>query len=155
MPALSAASWAGHADFSFAALVQAYLDCRRHKRNTASARAFEMRLGENLMALYEELAGGAYRPGASVCFVVTHPKAREVWAAEFRDRVVHHLLHNAVGHRFINSFIADSCACIPGRGTLYAVERLESKVRSITQNWSVRAFYLKVDVANFLSLIHI
>ena len=31
-----------HADFSFQELVQAYLDCRRTKRNSASALAFEI-----------------------------------------------------------------------------------------------------------------
>ncbi len=139
----------GHADSFFADLVQAYLDCRKHKRNTRSARAFEMRLGENLVELHEELVSQTYYPGTSNCFVVTRPKAREVWAAQFRDRVVQHLLYNKIAPRFISGFIADSCACIPGRGTLYAAERLESKVRSVTQNWKRKAFYLKCDLANF------
>ncbi|UEP42983.1 RNA-directed DNA polymerase [Burkholderia sp. B21-005] len=108
-----------------------------------------MRLERNLRRLYDELADGSYTPGRSKCFVITRPKPREVWAAAFRDRIVHHLLYNRIGPRFERSFIADSCACIKGRGTLYAAERLESKVRSITQNWSRRAFYLKCDLANF------
>ena len=101
------------------------------------------------MELYRELMDGSYRPGTSICFVVTRPKPREVWAADFRDRVVHHLLYNRIADRFHRSFIADSCACIPGRGTLYGATRLEHKVRSITQNWTRRAFYLKLDLANF------
>lgn len=143
------ADYSGHAELSFAALVAAYFDCRRTKRTTASALAFEVDLERNLIGLYEDLAGGTYRPGRSICFVITRPKPREVWAAQFRDRIVHHLLYNAIGRRFERAFIADSCACIPGRGTLYAAERLEAKVRSITQNWSRPAWYLKCDVANF------
>ncbi|KVU22282.1 reverse transcriptase [Burkholderia ubonensis] len=108
-----------------------------------------MRLERNLRRLYDELAEGSYMPGRSKCFVITRPKPREVWAAAFRDRIVHHLLYNKIGPRFERSFIADSCACIKGRGTLYAAHRLETKVRSITQNWSRRAFYLKCDLANF------
>ncbi|OJA74492.1 reverse transcriptase [Burkholderia ubonensis] len=108
-----------------------------------------MRLERNLRRLYDELADGSYMPGRSKCFVITRPKPREVWAAAFRDRIVHHLLYNKIGPRFERSFIADSCACIKGRGTLYAAQRLEAKVRSITQNWSRRAFYLKCDLANF------
>ncbi|UGA37890.1 hypothetical protein JOS77_28795 [Chromobacterium haemolyticum] len=130
-------------------MVAAYFDCRRSKRNTSSALAFEARLERNLFQLYEELEDGSYRPGRSICFVITRPKPREVWAADFRDRIVHHLLYNKVSPRFHASFIADSCACIPGRGTLYAAERLEAKVRSITQNWSRPAYYLKGDLANF------
>ena len=102
-----------------------------------------------LVELHAQLCSGQYRPGRSICFVITRPKPREVWAAQFRDRIVHHLLYNRIAPRFLESFTADSCACIPGRGTLYAARRLEAKVRSITRNWTRRAFYLKCDVANF------
>ncbi|PWU30133.1 reverse transcriptase [Pseudomonas sp. RW407] len=141
------------APFTFEDLAQAYFDCRRHKRNTNSARHFEMNLEENLLDLHDELLAGTYRPGRSICFVVTRPKHREVWAAEFRDRIVHHLLYNQVGAGIEAKFVVDSCACIPGRGTLYAAERLESKIRSVTQNWSRPAHYLKLDLANFFVTI--
>ena len=137
----------------FARLVQAYIDCRRTKRNSPSAQAFEAHLERNLISLHDELAGGTYRPGRSVCFVITRPKPREVWAAGFRDRVVHHLLYNHIGPAFEARFIANSCACIPGRGTLYAARRLEGSIRSITQNWSQPASYLKLDLANFFVAI--
>jgi len=139
--------------YPFSDLVQAYYDCRRTKRNSASALAFEMDLERNLIGLHNDLIAGTYRPGRSICFVVTRPKAREVWAAAFRDRVVHHLLYNRVAPRFYASFIADSCACIPGRGTLYAATRLEAKIRGASQNWSKPIFYLKCDLANFFVAI--
>ncbi|WDG79196.1 RNA-directed DNA polymerase [Pseudomonas chlororaphis] len=107
----------------------------------------------NLLELYDDLIASTYRPGRSICFVVTRPKAREVWAADFRDRIVHHLLYNHIGPRIERSFIADSCACIPGRGTLYAAKRLESKIRSASQNWSKPVYYLKCDLANFFVAI--
>ena len=147
------ADWSAPADFTFQELAQAYFDCRRTKRNSASALAFEERLEQNLRNLYDELHAGSYKPGRSICFVITRPKAREVWAATFRDRIVHHLLHNRIAPRFYARFIADSCACIPGRGTLYAANRLESKVRSITQNWRMPAYYIKCDLANFFVAI--
>lgn len=130
-------------------LLCAYYDCRRRKRTTINALQFETNLERNIMDLYRELMDGSYQPGTSICFVVTRPKPREVWAADFRDRVVHHLLYNRIAERFHRSFSADSCACIPGRGTLYGAKRLEHKVRSITQNWLQSAYYLKLDMANF------
>lgn len=135
--------------YSFNRLVQAYFSCRKLKRNTASALRFEQDLERNLLALHDELIDGSYRPGRSICFVITKPKPREVWAADFRDRIIHHLLYNKISDRFYRRFIADSCACIPGRGTLYAGQRLESKIRSQTQNWSRPGYYLKCDLANF------
>lgn len=137
------------ASFSFGELAQAYFDCRQSKRNTPSAIAFEIHLERNLIQLDDDLRTVRYQPGLSICFVVTRPKVREVWAADFRDRIVHHLLYNQIGPRIEASFIADSCACIPGRGTLYAAKRLEAKVRSQTRNWSRPAHYLKLDLANF------
>ena len=127
----------------------AYLDCRRTKRNSASALAFEAHLERNLCALHDELASGTYAPGRSICFVVTERRPREVWAATFRDRIVHHLLYNHIAPRFYARFTADTCACIPGRGTLYAARRLEHQVRSIAHNWARPAHYLKCDLANF------
>ena len=137
------------ADLTVDELLCAYYDCRRLKRNTTNALRFEANLERNIMALYRDLMDGGYRPGTSICFVVTRPKPREVWAADFRDRIVHHLIYNRIADSFHRSFIADSCACIPGRGTLYGAIRLEHKIRSITQNWSKRAYYLKLDMANF------
>ena len=137
----------------FPLLVQAYLDCRRTKRNSASALSFEAHLESNLCDLHEDLVSGAYRPGRSTCFVTLRPKPREIWAAGFRDRVVHHLLHNRISPRFYRSFTADSCACIPGRGTLYAAQRLEAQARSVTQNWTRAAHYLKCDLSNFFVAI--
>jgi RNA-directed DNA polymerase len=147
VPASSADS--DPAPFPFQALVQAYLDCRANKRNTASALQFEEALEANLWALYGALISGAYTIGRSICFVVTRPQPREVWAAEFTDRIVHHLLYNHIAPRFHASFAAASSACIPGRGTLYAATRLVHHVRSVTQNGSTPAWYLKFDIRNF------
>lgn len=133
----------------FAELVRAYLDCRRLKRNTPAALTFEERLEPNLVQLHDELAAGTYTIGRSICFVVTRPRPREVWAADFRDRIVHHLLYNRIAPAIHASFIHDSCACIPGRGTLYAARRVEHHARSVTRNWQRPAHYLKCDLASF------
>ena len=133
--------------------MRAWLDCRRTKRSTASALAFEAHAERNLCALHDELAAGTWKPGRSICFVVTRPRPREVWAAAFRDRVVHHLLYNRIAPRFHAGFIADSCACIPGRGTLYAARRLEHHVRRAPAPWSRPPHYPNSDLANFFVAI--
>jgi len=136
-------------DVTVSEIFQAYFDCRKSKRNTMNALAFEEHLERNLMDLYYELHDGSYQPGRSICFVVEYPKIREVWAADFRDRVVHHLLYNRISQRFYNRFIYDSYACIPGKGVLKAVDRLEYMVRSVSQNYNRPTFFMKADVQNF------
>lgn len=127
-------------------LLAGYDDAKKNKRRTASALGFEFNLQANLAAMHEAIVGGTYTPGPSIVFVVARPKKREVFAARFDDRVVHHAWFREIAPRFERTFIADSCACIKGRGTLYAARRLEQKVRSVTRNWSRPAYYLKCDV---------
>jgi RNA-directed DNA polymerase len=134
-------------------LFEAYYDCRKRKRNTPAARAFEVNLEDNLLELLHELRTGTWEPSPASVFVVKHPKAREVWAADFRDRIVHHLVYRAIGPIFERSFIHDCCASIKGRGTLYAANRLNDHLRSVTENWSKPAFYLKADIQSFFGSI--
>jgi len=140
-------------EITVAALFEAYYDCRRTKRTTRSALTFEVALEDNLMALLAELRAGAWWPAPATVFAITRPKPREVWAAQFRDRIVHHLVYRAVAPLFEPAFIADSCACIKGRGTLYAAGRLERHLRSATESWSKPVFVLKADVSNFFGSI--
>lgn len=135
-------------------LTLAYLDCRRHKRRSEAVMHFENHAADNLRRLHGELCDGSYRIGPSRCFVVLHPKPREVWAGAFRDRIVHHLVYNRIAPAAYRTFSADSCACIPGRGTLYGAKRLDHHVRSATRNWSRRVYYLKMDLSNFFVSIH-
>ena len=72
--------------FSFENLHRQYVQCRRNKRNTDSALAFEVEQEKNLLALSEALQSRQYRPGPSVCFVAQKPKLREIFAADFPDR---------------------------------------------------------------------
>lgn len=135
-------------------LFQAYYDCRKTKRNTWNALEFEQNLERNLMDLYYELVQKTYIPGRSIMFVVTHPKPREIWAANFRDRVVHHVLYNKYANYFHNRFIHDSYACIPNKGTLKAANRVTHFIRSVTHNHTTKAWYLKADISNFFVSIN-
>lgn len=119
----------------FEEVVKAYFDCRRRKRKSLYALDFEFELEKNLFQLYEDLASGQYKISQSIAFVVEQPKIREIWAATFRDRVVHHVIYNRLAPRFYPGFIRNSFACIPGRGSLDASNQLWAGMRSITQNW--------------------
>ncbi len=136
-------------DFTLNDLFKAYFDCRKNKRNKRSALQFELNLEKNLLQLYKELKTGNYKIGRCICFVVTKPKPREVWAANFRDRIVHHLVYNAIKDRFYKRFIKDTYSCIPGRGTLSAARRLLHFSRAATNNYKRKMYFLKADLSNF------
>jgi RNA-directed DNA polymerase len=106
-------------------------------------------LEENLLELYETLNDQSYTPKPSIAFLVNKPKRREVFAADFRDRVVHHLLVNYLEPQWEQRFIYDSYACRQEKGTHKAVERLRTFTRKVTANETRRAWYLQLDVRGF------
>jgi RNA-directed DNA polymerase len=139
---------------TFEELWRRYRACRRNKRNTRNALAFEIEAEAKLLELQQELRDHTYRPGRSICFVTDGPKPREVFAADFRDRVVHHLLVHRLERVFEPRFIHDSYACRAGKGTLAASDRLMQFLRRITANGRRAAWALKLDVASFFPSIH-
>lgn len=130
-------------------LFRAYFDARKHKRNTRNQLRFEMDLEANLIELYNQIRNREYRVGPSVCFMVEHPVKREIFAADFRDRVVHHLLYNYISPMFERTFIADSYSCLKNKGTLYGIERLEHHIRSCSDNYRERCYVLKLDIQGY------
>ncbi len=135
--------------FSLENLHRQYLRCRRNKRNTLNALRFEYHLEENLVKLQQELAGQTYEPSRSVCFVLKQPKLREIFAADFRDRVVHHVLVDALEKVWEPLFIHDSYACRKGKGTHRAVRRLQAFMRKVSCNGTRRAHFIHLDVRGF------
>jgi RNA-directed DNA polymerase len=139
--------------YSFENLWRQYRACRRNKRNTANQLRFEIDAEAQLLALQQELRTHAYQPGPSMCFVTDGSKPREVFAADFRDRIVHHVLVSRLEPVFEARFIHDSYACRPGKGVLAASDRLMAFLRRISANGRRPAWALKLDVASFFSSI--
>jgi len=143
-----------HHRYTYQDIFQAYIDCRRAKRNKNSTIAFETRFEKNLDRLLDDVNSGEYQIGRSEVFVVERPKAREIWAAKFRDRIVHHLVYNDIGEHFEERFIEDTFSCIKGRGTLTASNRLSTFHRRITNNYADDCWFLQFDIKNFFVSIN-
>ena len=139
---------------SFHDLMTAYKSCRLGKPANPSQIRFEIRLAENLSALLKEIHSGAYRPSPSKCFIVSHPRPREIFAADFRDRVVHHLVVTKLSPSWERKFIDGSFACRVGRGSHGAVRFLQKKVRQLSRGGHAPVFALQVDIEKFFVSIH-
>ena len=86
----------------------AYYDCRKNKRKTINQLKFEINYEAECVRLWKELNERTYEIGKSIAFIVTRPKKREVFAADFRDRVVHQLVINKLEPLFEEYFIYDT-----------------------------------------------
>ena len=111
--------------FNFKEIYEAYLQCRKRKRNTINTLHYEANLIENLCNLETLLNKGAYKPKRSVCFLTTSPKLREVFAADFSDRVVHHIVVPILEQLWEPCFIHDSYSNRKNRGIHHASKRAE------------------------------
>ncbi len=132
---------------------EAYYACRKTKRYSKGALNFELNYEENLIRLYEDLKNRKWQPGKSNCFIVTKPVRREIFAAPFRDRIVHHILIRRLNPVFEKYFIRDSYACRVGKGTHAAVRKVERYIKSETQNGHKKAYILKLDIKGFFMSI--
>jgi len=134
-------------------LFQAYYDARKNKRNTSNALKFERHFESNLFALHDEIISYRYEPQPSICFVVDKPVKREIFAADFRDRVVHHLLFNYLSPVFEKLFIHDSYSCRKGKGTHYGIKRVDHFIRSCADKYLKNCYILKLDIKGYFMSI--
>jgi hypothetical protein len=119
---------------------------RRGKSRRPDVEAWWLRRETEILALREELLAGSYRPGSYRFFTIHEPKRREIAAAPFRDRVVHHALCNLLAPVLERRFIARSFSCQVGKGTTAARECC----RQLTNRY---AYVLKCDVRKFFPSI--
>ena len=133
---------------------EAYFACRKHKRSTINALAFELDYEKNLVKLWKELNNGTYKIGRSITFVVNKPVKREIFAADFRDRVVHHLLMRRLMSIFEHEFVSEAYSCRKGKGTLYAAKDVFNKIKKISKNYTEECYILKMDIKAFFMSIN-
>lgn len=128
---------------------RAYKDARRHKRNTVNQLRFEAALEHGELALASLLQNRQYELLPSICFINKQPVKREIIAANFRDRVCHHLLYNWIYPIFDRQFIYDSYSCRIGKGTLFGIERARNFMISESDNFRRETFVLRLDISGF------
>lgn len=74
---------------------------------------------------------------------------REIFAAYFRDRIVHHLVVRELEKIYEPAFIYDSFASRQGKGIHGAVNRLQQFMLKVTKNQKLPAYYLQLDIRSF------
>lgn len=132
---------------AFDNLLLAYRKARKGKRARDDVAQFSLDFERELLALQTELRDKTYRPGTYRLFTIYERKPRQIAAAPFRDRVVHHALLNVVEPLLDKRFIYDSYACRRDKGVHLAVDRY--------QCWANRyAYTLKLDIARYFPHIN-
>lgn len=136
-------------NISLESLFEAYWDCRKNKSRTVSASEFEVNYEANLIELHREIAAGTYTQRPSITFVITKPDYREIFAAHFRDRIVHHWIRQRIESLFEQQMITTTFNCRKGKGTLAAQMYVAQTIRDVSDNYTHDCYVMKLDIKGF------
>src|SRR5262249_29485828 len=140
---------------SFQNLLKASQLAERGKRFKYSTARFNFNLEKELWNLHYQLVEKRYEPGKYHHFLISEPKKRIISAAPYRDRVVHHAIHNILEPIFDPTFIYDSYATRKGKGTHAAIHRFQhfAQRSSYVLKCDIRQYFPSIDHNVLLHLI--
>lgn len=133
---------------SFENLYKAYLNARKNKRFRDEVLSFTNNLEEYLFDIQKDLINHTYKIGEYREFYIYEPKKRLVMALPFKDRVIQWAIYQVVNPMFSKGYTTDSYACIEGRGTHQAVQRLHYWLKQVNRKPN-KWYYLKLDIAKY------
>lgn len=137
--------------------VEAFNQCISNKMTSEQCTMYRIH-DTDLLELMMECEERRYIPSTSTCFIVTKPKLREIFAANFRDRIVQHWICMRIEPLFEERFISQgdvSWNCRKGKGTQRAVLALRNDILEVSKNYSKKAWIGRFDVQSFFMSIDI
>lgn len=143
-------------DEQMEAFICAMFDCSSHKRTAKQCVEYLILFEFDLPWLAFEVYNGQYQPTTSICFGVAHPNLREIFAANFRDRVVQHWVIIRVEPLLEDRFNETgnvSYNCRKGFGTQRAVTDAAALIERVTNNYSSEAWIGHYDIKSFFCSI--
>lgn len=132
--------------YDFIALHRAWRKAMKGSGKTPESMAFTFHLEAELLSLSKALRSGTYKPSPYRYFRIYDPKERTISVASFRDRVVHHAVVAVLEPIYERSFIYDSYATRPCKGTHKALARTQ---RFLKKNY----WYFKTDIEKYFDSI--
>ena len=147
---------------SLESIVEAFEDCCRKKKSSNDYLQFLPNYQSEIVRVWEDIRCGRYFPGKSKCFVVEWPVHREVFAADFADRIVHHWWSLRVNPLFEQRFIEQgdvSKNYRVGHGVHSAVNEAQRMVNEHPDWWvgrfDIEGFFMSMDKALLFEMLDI
>ena len=139
---------------TFQELYNAYDLCLKNKKRKYGTYNFtNEEFCQNLINLLDKLNNRNYIPEASNCYVITEPALREIYAAQFCDRVVQHFYMKEIEDILENELVDGCCSCRKDKGTDYALKLLKNYLMEISRDGKKDSFFLKIDLSGYFMSI--
>ncbi len=124
----------------------AFAKAAKGKRHRAEVIAFCQDFDVNIQKLREQLLSHSPNIGHYRFFQVRDPKHRQICAASFPERVLHHAMMNICEPMMESYSVYDSYACRKNKGSLKALARAREYA------WKY-GWYLKLDIRKYFDSI--
>ena len=139
---------------TFEELYEAYILCLKNKKRKVGTYNFvNENLCVNLLDLMNKLNTHEYIPQPSNCYVITDPALREIYAAQFSDRIVQHFYMKEIEDILDNELVDGCCSCRKKRGTEYALKLLKKHLTETSNYGKKDCFFLKIDLSGYFMSI--
>ena len=119
------------------------------KRRTMDTHGLEMELFTNLVRLRDALWNAYYCPNRGTVHIIFDPVQREIFAAPYIDRILHHWIVGTLTKWQDTRLIFDSYSCREGKGTWFGVKRFQHHILSVSRNMSRRAYIVQLDLSGY------
>lgn len=130
-------------------LMHAFYECSRGKKRSHGFARLQVNRSEWFAETISKLAANKYRWGEYRTLWVCDPKRRQVMAAPFTDRVVHHAIHRVIEPLIDPLFLPTIFACRKGKGSRLAAQILWRELARMGPN----RFTIKLDVRQYFASI--
>lgn len=130
-----------------------YHQAAKCKRYSEEVLAFSMSKEDELLRAVDELQTLNYNQGEYTVFKVWEPKERLIMALPFYDRVVQHMIINAIGPVFERGFYYHSYACREGKGMHAASNQLYGWMYELMDRDGLRIYAFKGDISKYFASI--
>lgn len=130
-------------------MAKSYLKGVKNKRWKNNTLQFSKERELSCFNLEKNIIKKEYNIKPSLCFISFSPIKREIFAGDFRDRIIHHLIFNELSPYYENFFINDSYSCRKNRGTSYGIKRVDSFMKSVSNNYKKPSYVLKLDIKGY------
>ena len=134
--------------FSIDNLYAALEDASQGRRYNKDALIYNLDVWAMVQEIRNEIFNGTYSIDRYYIFYVYEPKKRMIMSISFKHRIVQWAIYRVINPVLVKGYIEDSYGCIPGRGSLSAMQRLKYWVVMASRK-EEQWFYLKLDISKY------
>jgi len=126
----------------------AYLNARSNKRRSDDCIEFEIHLERNIVRLCDAINCKTFEPTAYT-FVTSRPKPREVFAADFATRVVHHYIDMRLRPLIEDGLTSRTYNNRVGYGSVECINTFISDIYEVTEGYTRQAWIFSADLSGY------